>query len=461
MLFWRLLLPLLLAAVALPADEQPAMRDRAAIQVHGNQPIGLINRNLAGVSLGGGATTYVNPTYTRPLAGAGIRFVRLETITADHRKLYDPQTDLWDWTRLDAEIESIQATGAEIIANIFYTPRFLAYHEDERYFYSYPKDYAAWGAYVEAIVRHVNIEKGYNIRYWEIGNEASGQHFFRAPMRDFWEYYSSSAAAVKRADPTALVGGIADNPQYPELYADFFRAAERTGAAIDFVTFHWYASWARQGDTEPSLYFKFARALKELSRQRLGRDVPLFLTEWNAVGERPTEPRAKVGAYVAASLYWMQESPIDASFIFRVQPYRDTLGSLYNGRGEISSVGRIFRMFTELPDQRINLVTVIPGLDGLAARSGADKLAVLLARHDPRRPEVIVDNIITVPNHGLEGRYRLTLQVEDAGTAETYGETDLQEDRIVTLDVRSPIRVEVAMPPFSVAFLKLERTTEN
>ncbi|AHF93962.1 hypothetical protein OPIT5_01460 [Opitutaceae bacterium TAV5] len=443
------------SAFAAGTPDQPV--DKTLISAHANQTIGRINHNLAGVSLGGGATTYLNPVYTRPLAEAGVRYVRLETVTADHRKLYDPATRTWNWSQLDAEIEAIRAGGADIVANIFYTPRFLAFHDDDRYFYSYPKDYAAWETWVEAIVRHVNIEKKYGIRYWEIGNEASGAHFFRAPMRDFWKYYESSARAVKRADPAALVGGIADNPNYPELYGDFFNAAKRSGTPVDFVSFHWYASWARKGDTSPDLYFRFARSLKELSRHRLGRDVPLFLTEWNCVGERPAEPRVKVGAYVGAAFYWMQESPIDAAFLFRVQPYRDTLGSLYNAKGETGMVGRIFRMFSGLPEERINLVTVAPGVTGLAARSGNDRIAILLARFDPDRGNVVVDNTLAIPGHGLTGRYRLTLHLEDAATADTYGERQPVEDRVLTLTPATPVRVNLQLSNYSVAFLRLEK----
>lgn len=434
----------------------PLRADVATTRVQFDQAEGVLNQDLAGVSLGGGATTYTNPVYTTALEGRGVSYVRLETITADHRGLYDPATDTWDWTQLEAEIESIQARGAKIIANIFYTPRFLAYHDDDWYFYSYPKDYEAWERYVEAIVRHVNGVKGYGIRYWEIGNEASGKHFFRAPMSDFWAYYESSARAVKRADPTAQVGGIADNPDYPVHYRNFFDAAAKSGTPIDFLTFHWYASWSRQADPLPTRYARYAVEMRELARERLGRDVPLFLTEWNYVGERPTTPQIKIGAYVAASLHAMQNAPIDAAFLFRVQPYRDTLGSLFDGRGEIGMVGRVFRMFTAMPAARVKLETTASGVSGLASRS-EEGLAVWLARFDPAAEATALSHALVLAGHGLRGSYQLTVRGENPDTATHYGELPPVETRVVELRPGRPLTLEHSLAPYSVAFFELKK----
>lgn len=435
--------------------------DVATTRILANQPVGIIKKDLAGVSLGGGATTYVNPTYLKSIDGIGIRYVRLETITADNRNLYDPASGKWNWTRLDQEIENIQATGSKVIANVFYTPRSHAFHSDNRYFYSYPKDYDEWTKYVSEIVRHVNIEKKYGIQYWEIGNEPSGGHFFRAPMSEFFRYYAVTARAIKQADPAAFVGGLGDNANYPEHWRNLFDYCLKNDAPVDFVSFHWYGQWTRKGDTSPHLFLQYASALKGLARAKFNRDLPVLLTEWNLVGEDPDPITAKVGAYLGAGLYWLQESVVDSAFYFRVQPHRKTLGSLLAADGQWRTLGRIFAHFSQLPEQRLNLVSVHPGITGLAARSGDERLVALLTRFDPDRAAITVNNKISVIGHGLRGRYRLTATLEDASTVELVGRDAVRPfiDRIVTLDPATPVDLEIPMSNYAVALVLIEKAT--
>lgn len=431
--------------------------------IFANQPVGLINKGLAGVALGGGATTYRKPAFLNSLDGLGVRYVRLETITADSRGLYNAATDTWNWTLLDQEIENIQATGAEIVANIFYTPRFLAYHDDSRYYYSYPKDYDAWARYVAAIVHHVNIEKGYGIKYWEIGNEPSGGHFFRAPMSEFYRYYGVTAQAVKQGDATALVGGLGDNAQYPIYWKNLFSYCLENGVPVDFVSFHWYGQWTSGGDTRPYLSSGYATTLKELALEMLSRDLPVFLTEWNLVGENPDSETAKVGAYLGAGLYWLQESPVDAAFYFRVEPYGNTLGSLLAADSQWRTLGRIFSNFSKVPDCRVNLVSEHSGIVGLAACAVEEEapiaLAAILTRFDPDYTSATVSNKVVIADHGLSGHYRLVVTVEDAGTVDLLGRDAVEPliDQVLVLDPESPVEFEVSLRNYAVAFLKFEK----
>ena len=88
---------------------------------------GKINHLLAGVSQGGNAGSYMKPNVLSALKDLPVKLVRIEAVTGTHiYNLYNPKTEEWNWTKLDNEIENVQKTGAEVIINLFGTPRWMS-----------------------------------------------------------------------------------------------------------------------------------------------------------------------------------------------------------------------------------------------------------------------------------------------------------------------------------------------
>jgi Cellulose binding domain len=114
-----------------------------------------------------------------------------------------------------------------------------------------PQEAADW-------VRSANLTRGYNVRYWEIGNEVYGNGFYGAQ----WEVdnhadkspaaYASNALqyinAMKAVDPTIKVGVVVTAPGFwpdgvvgPGSSADWNHTVLPVLAPrADFVVFHWY-----------------------------------------------------------------------------------------------------------------------------------------------------------------------------------------------------------------------------
>ena len=237
------------------------------IEVDIAKQTGTINRKLAGVSQGGNAGSFFKPAIRKGLEGQPLPLVRIEMITNSRpHALYDASTGKFNWTKLDEEIEAVRKAGGEVIINLFGTPQHLASDPAAKVpAFTPPKDFRAYAEFCAEIVRHVNIDRKYGVKYWEFWNEPSGSWFWtdwKNGNRSFFELYGMVADAVKQADPGALVGGFGDNAQYPEHYAGWFRYLKENPAPLDFITIHYYGDWAgKNGTPAPQNYVRFAERM--------------------------------------------------------------------------------------------------------------------------------------------------------------------------------------------------------
>ncbi|WP_426104634.1 GH39 family glycosyl hydrolase [Massilia sp. TSP1-1-2] len=112
-----------------------------------------------------------------------------------------------------------------------------------------PKDYDKWAELIYQWVRHCVARYGQQeveSWYWEVWNEPDG-HYLIAPdvKREYFKMYDYAADAVKRALPSARIGGP-HTAGAGRFMDDFLRhvltepnyATGRTGAPLDFVAFH-------------------------------------------------------------------------------------------------------------------------------------------------------------------------------------------------------------------------------
>ena len=153
-------------------------------------------------------------------------------------------------------------------------------------------------------VRYANREKGWNIRYWEIGNEIGGNGYFGAGWEeDLHAPYNGKRQgqaalsqtaygrnalefirAMKAADPTIKVGVGVDMPDAkPGTGNDALLKAVKD--KIDFVIVHWYPKTSSTdltvtGDIKPQ-----AEELREQVARNTGvKNIPMAITETNGGG---------------------------------------------------------------------------------------------------------------------------------------------------------------------------------
>jgi hypothetical protein len=151
------------------------------------------------------------------------------------------------------------------------------------------------------LVRYANIEKGYKIRYWSIGNEPSlydGKPNVDYDTLGFNREWRAIAMAMKAVDPAILLLGPELHGTYTSNFdtnpkdsagrdwmTEFLKA---NGDMVDIVTYHRYpfpltnaSPNATINDLRQDLpeWTRTVRYLRSLIRETTGRDLPIGVTE--------------------------------------------------------------------------------------------------------------------------------------------------------------------------------------
>jgi xylan 1,4-beta-xylosidase len=174
---------------------------------------------------------------------------------------------IYNWTIVDKIFDTYIERGMKPIAQIGFMPEALSSHpQPYRHFWkpgddyndiytgwAYPpKDYTKFAELVYQWVKH-SVEK-YGKKeveswYWELWNEPN-INYWKGTTEEYIKLYDYSADAVKRALPTAKIGGPEVTGPNWEDSAIFLKAflnhvtkgknyvTGKTGSPIDFLTFH-------------------------------------------------------------------------------------------------------------------------------------------------------------------------------------------------------------------------------
>lgn len=170
---------------------------------------------------------------------------------------------IYDWTILDRIFDTYHANGVKPFAQIGFMPEALSIHpqpyqhhwkpgdkySDIETGWAYPpKDYNKWAELVFQWVKHCIERYGraeVETWYWEVWNEANGS-YWKATPAEFRKLHDYAVDAVRRALPTARVGGPDSAGTGGKWTRDFLEhclrgtnyATGKLGTPIDFVAFH-------------------------------------------------------------------------------------------------------------------------------------------------------------------------------------------------------------------------------
>lgn len=166
---------------------------------------------------------------------------------------------VYDWTITDRILDTYLQAGATPFVEIGFMPQALStkpdpYHptwipgganKEYSIGWSYPpKDFNKWGELVYQWVRHC-VEKYGKAQveswYWEVWNEPDISYWHGTP-EEYNQLYDYAAKGVKRALPSARVGGPATTGPANEKAAAFLQQfldhCARTNVPLDFITYH-------------------------------------------------------------------------------------------------------------------------------------------------------------------------------------------------------------------------------
>jgi xylan 1,4-beta-xylosidase len=348
---------------------------------------------------------------------------------------------VYDWTIADRIFDAYRQAGAHPFVEIGFMPRALSTKPDpykpvwspgaafDRYYvgWSYPPtDYGKWGELVYQWVRHAVEKYGkaeVETWYWEVWNEPDIAYWHGTP-EEYDRLYDAAAAAVKRALPTAKVGGPATTgPSAAKAGAflrQFLEHCDRGGVPLDFISYH---AKGRPSVVEGHVRMGIAKNAEDvLAGYRIVtsfpkfRNLPIILSESDPEGCAACSARVYpqnayrngplYASYTAAMLknivdlaareHANIEGMLTWAFEFEGQPYFDGFRTLATN-GIDKPVLNLFRMAGLLQGDRVNaessagvsLDSLLSGgvrgaadVDALAVRSSRDLSVLAWNYHD-------------------------------------------------------------------------------
>ncbi|WP_114790595.1 beta-xylosidase [Niabella yanshanensis] len=170
---------------------------------------------------------------------------------------------IYNWTIVDSIFDTYIRRGMKPLAQIGFMPEALSTHpQPYRHYWkpgdkysdivtgwAYPpKDYNKWAELVFQWVKHCVDRYGkqeVESWYWEVWNEADG-YYWKGTRDEFFKLYDYAADAVKRALPTARVGGPNTTGGAMKWLDAFIKhclyeknyATGKIGAPLDAILFH-------------------------------------------------------------------------------------------------------------------------------------------------------------------------------------------------------------------------------
>ena len=311
----------------------------------------------------------------------------------------------YDWTIVDRIFDTLLERRMKPLVEIGFMPEALSV-KPQPYQHSWapeqqyrsiftgwaypPKDYGKWSELIYQWVQH-SVEKYGKAEveswYWEVWNEPNIGYWQSTP-EEYHKLYDYSVAAVKRALPTARVGGPHSTGPGSEQAAKFLRdflehvvrgrnyATGQTGSPIDYVGFHAKGS---PKVVEGHVQMGISNQLRSISRgfeivasfSQL-KSLPIIIGESDPEGCAACSVRfhpqngyrngTMYSSYTAASFarkYDLAtrhqvnfEGAVTWAFEFEDQPYFDGFRDLAtNGIGK--PVLNVFRMFGLMGGQRV------------------------------------------------------------------------------------------------------------
>ena len=180
---------------------------------------------------------------------------------------------IYDWKIVDRIFDTFHDSGLKPLVELGFMPEALSTHP-EPYRHNFPngsiytgwayppKDYQKWAELVFQFTKHLRERYGdaeVKTWLWEVWNEPDIAYWQGTP-EEYFKLYDYSADAVLRALPVAKIGGPDSTgpgrPKSAQFLKDFLQHCEtganyitgKTGAPLDFISFHPKGSPTWQGD---------------------------------------------------------------------------------------------------------------------------------------------------------------------------------------------------------------------
>jgi xylan 1,4-beta-xylosidase len=355
----------------------------------------------------------------------------------------DQGRPVYSWTVVDRIFDTYLARGVRPYAQIGFMPQALSvspepYQHAWRPGFPYglitggwaypPKDYAQWAELVYQWVRHCVERYGraeVEQWYWEVWNEPNGAAYWHGSPEDFYKLHDYAIDAVRRALPTARVGGP-DVAGHGGAFMEGFlkhvvrgrnHATGQTGTPTDFLAFH---AKGRPVFVDGHVRMGIAEQLRTIATGfAMIAAVPELKTKPIVIGESDPEGCAACqgpqlgyrngtmySSYTAAAFFRKHllaekhgvnlEGALTWAFEFEDQPYFAGFRALASNGLDLP-VLNVFRLFAKMGGQRLTATSTAevpltkilqagvresPDVAALASRAGRQLSILVWHYHD-------------------------------------------------------------------------------
>lgn len=277
-----------IGTLAPSADAAPTV----GIKVDAGTSLGTVPSSGAGLNTGVGDDRMGTAKVTSLMKAAGVRQLRYPGGSgADDFHWKTHTMGNGGWIVPNTDFDSFMATAKKVGAQPILTANYGS---------GTPKEAADW-------VKYANVDKGYGVKYWEIGNEVYGNghyangkgwetdnHADKSP-KEYGKNLVAYAKAMKAVDPTVKIGAVLTTPggwpdkeKAPGDSADWNNTVlSIAGSSIDFVIVHWYPGGKTAADllNTPSRIAGVTSELRSLIAKYTGSraaSVEIAVTETDA-----------------------------------------------------------------------------------------------------------------------------------------------------------------------------------
>ena len=330
-----------------------------------------------------------------PLDNPGCRLVDIQHIFGNI-KADSNNPDNYYFIQTDDYIRNILDCGTQIVYRLGTSIE----HSIKNYFTFPPEDFNKWTDVALHIIRHYNEgwANGFHwdIRYWQIWNEADGHpNMWAGDEDEYFKLYEISAKAIKKEFPHLKVGGPSScklagwTERFTERFLEYCR---EHNAPLDFFGWHCYSNTPERLMREP------AEARKLLDSYGF-TETELFLTEWRYIPDMEDTKcdefdrrmsGVESGAVNAAVLTSWQDSPLDMGFF-----YTTTIlyNSIFNRRSEIQpGLYYPFYFFAQMQDYKHRVKAECDEkIYCLAGHNSSGKCAMLISLLNCENNDINID----------------------------------------------------------------------
>ncbi len=390
---------------------------------------------------------------------------------------------VYDWTILDRIFDTYQQAGVRPYVEIGFMPKDLSIKPEPyqhhwtptaRYNEIYtgwaypPKDYAKWGELAYQWTKHCVDKYGrteVESWYWEVWNEAN-IGYWRGTPEEFRRLHDYAIAGVRRALPTARVGGPDTAGPGGRFMREFIEhclrgtnyATGKIGTPLDFVSFHAKGSPVYTNDHVRMGIVNQLRNINDgfgivASYPEL-KNTPIVIGESDPEGCAACQGRqlgyrngTMYSSYTAASFAREHDladrhgvnfaGALTWAFEFEDQPYFAGFRSLASN-GIDKPVLNVFRMFSKMAGERVAAesdgavpldemvqrgVRGRPDVSALASLDGYKLCVMVWHYHDDDLPgpaaqvQLVMDGLPVAAGEAKVEHYRIDEENSNAYTA--------------------------------------------